>query len=69
MTKMTMQISGMSCGHCVRGVTQALTALDGVRVEDVKVGSAVVNYDPAAVSPETIAKAIEEEGYAVVGTR
>jgi copper chaperone CopZ len=32
-------------------------------VEEVKVGGATVEYDPAVASPERIAKAIEDEGY------
>lgn len=66
---MTMQISGMSCGHCVRGVEKALSSVGGVKVEQVQVGSATLTYDPAQVAPETIARAVQDEGYAVVSTR
>jgi copper chaperone len=65
MTQLTMQIGGMSCGHCVAAVTKALKALQGVAVEQVAIGSATVNYDPSATSAEAIAKAVEEEGYPV----
>ena len=63
MEHLEMEIGGMSCGHCVGAVTRALRQLEGVRVEAVKVGSATVAYDPAAVTPERIAAAIGEEGY------
>ena len=69
MTTMTMEIGGMTCGHCVHSVTKALKGLDGVQVEKVAVGSAAVSYDPAAVSPGQITQAIEDEGYRVVGSR
>ena len=69
MAKMTVDIGGMSCGHCVAAVSGALKDLEGVEVEQVKVGSAVVSYDPAAVSPEQITQAIEAGGYAVTGSR
>ena len=69
MDKLTMEIRGMSCGHCVKGVTAALAAMDGVKVEDVKIGSAVVEYDPAKVTPDAMRSAIADEGYEVVGTR
>ena len=64
MQRVTLRIDGMSCGHCVRAVRSALEGVDGVRVEDVTVGSAVVAYDPARADPERIARAVAEEGYA-----
>lgn len=63
MEQATIAITGMSCGHCVAGVRRALDQLGGVDVQEVKVGSATVAYDPQAVSPEKIAQAIKEEGY------
>ena len=53
----------MSCGHCVTSVKRALGQLEGVEVLEVTVGSATVSYDPAAVTPERITQAIEDEGY------
>ena len=64
MEQTTIAIQGMSCGHCVAAVKGALHRLDGVEVRDVKIGSAQVAYDPATVSPERIAEAIADEGYA-----
>lgn len=61
----TLQITGMSCNHCVRAVREALERVDGVEVENVEVGSARVRYDDAKTSQEALAKAVEEEGYAV----
>jgi copper chaperone CopZ len=65
MERVALKIEGMSCGHCVRAVDQVLKSLTGVQVEQVGVGSAVVSYDPAAVTPEQIREAISEEGYEV----
>jgi copper ion binding protein len=64
MEQATIGIQGMSCGHCVASVKRALGQLAGVDVQEVKVGSATVAYDPAAVTPERIAQAIADEGYA-----
>jgi copper chaperone CopZ len=64
MEQTTIAIQGMSCGHCVAAVKGALARLDGVQVQDVKIGSAQVAYDPAAVTPEQISAAIADEGYA-----
>jgi copper chaperone len=65
MERVSLTIEGMTCGHCVRGVGQALESLPGMHVEQVDIGSAVVSYDPAAVKPEQISEAISEEGYEV----
>jgi copper chaperone len=64
MERTTLAIEGMSCGHCVASVEKALRRMEGVEVEEVKVGAARVAYDPARVSLEGIARAIEDEGYA-----
>ncbi|MFI5182956.1 MAG: heavy-metal-associated domain-containing protein [Vicinamibacteria bacterium] len=61
---MNLTIGGMSCGHCVSKVSKALTALPGVVVHSVEIGSASVSYEPAATSPEAVARAVEGLGYA-----
>ncbi len=63
MTRTTLKIDGMSCGHCVTAVKRALLDLDGVTVENVAVGTATVQYDPAVASPEKIAEAVSDAGY------
>jgi copper chaperone len=63
MERTTFDIAGMSCGHCVAAVSQALKELPGVEVERVTIGSATVAHDPGAVSIERIAAAIRAAGY------
>jgi copper chaperone len=63
MTRTTLKIDGMSCGHCITAVKKALLDLDGVTVENVAVGTVTVQYDPAVASPEKIAEAISDAGY------
>ncbi len=63
MTSTTLKIDGMSCGHCVSSVKKALEGLDGVKVEQVSIGSATIQYDPATVTPEKIVETISEAGY------
>lgn len=65
MTTLTMNISGMSCNHCVGAVTKALKSVNGVVVDEVAIGSATVTYDESRTSPAQIAEAVEDEGYAV----
>jgi copper chaperone len=64
MEHVSLHIEGMTCGHCVSAVRQALSAVDGVTVESVAVGSATVAYDPARTSAELLAAAVTDEGYA-----
>jgi copper chaperone len=62
----TFNVQGMSCGHCVGAVTQAVKSVDPQAEVTVDLGSGKVEVrsqqDHAA-----IAKAIEEEGYKVAG--
>ena len=48
-----MQITGMTCGHCVAGVTRALKGVPGVTVDQVVIGTASVAYDPTATTTST----------------
>ena len=67
MERVTLKIEGMTCGHCVARVTQALKATNGSRVEQVQVGTAVVSFDPALTSEENLTRAVEDQGYTVTG--
>lgn len=65
MATTTLKVTGMSCEHCVRAVTQALKTTDGVRDAqvDLKAGRAVVDYDEGKTDPRQLANAVAEEGY------
>jgi copper chaperone len=63
MERLTMNVEGMSCGHCVHAVSKALEDLDGVTVDTIAVGSATVSYDPSATSVGQITRAVEDAGY------
>ncbi len=60
---LTVQIDGMTCGHCVEEITENLKSLNSVHVHSVRVGSATVSFDPRKISREDIVKAIEALGY------
>ena len=64
MNRIELEIEGMSCDHCVAAVAEALGDLPGVSIDAVRLGEAHVRYDPGQVSPEQIALAIEDAGYA-----
>ena len=63
MEQVTLAISGMSCGSCVKHVKAALANVPGVTVNDVQVGSAQVSYERGKTPLDTITKAITEAGY------
>ena len=63
MKEMTLAIDGMSCTHCVAAVRSALEELDGVRAENVAIGSATVAYDPNKANPREIVAAVDAAGY------
>lgn len=58
-----IKIDGMSCGHCEMAVRKELSKLDYVKVKNVKIGEAVVEYDEKKVEVQRLYKAIEEAGY------
>lgn len=64
--KKTLTIEGMMCAHCVKHVTDALNAIDGVTVEsvDLKKKTAVVEATDG-VSVEAMKNAVAEAGYEV----
>jgi copper chaperone len=61
-----LTIQGMSCGHCVMHVKQALSKLNGLNIQNVEIGKAIVEFDETVVSKQQIAKTIEEAGYKLV---
>jgi copper chaperone len=60
-----IKIEGMSCGHCVMAVKKELSKLD-LRIKDVKIGSAEVEYDENKIHYSDLQKAIEEAGYSII---
>lgn len=63
----TYRVQGMTCEHCVRAVTEEVSALGGVR--DVRVdlasGGVTVSSD-AALADDAVRAAVDEAGYALV---
>ena len=65
MATATLKVTGMSCDHCVRTVTNALKGSSGVREAkvDLKGGKAIVEYDENTTTPRTLANVVMDEGY------
>lgn len=63
MEHLTLTIEGMTCEHCVRAVRGRIEQTPGVKVGDVRVGAATLDYDPAKTNVDDIEEAIADEGY------
>lgn len=63
MERLTLTIEGMSCGHCVAAVDQALRGLESVRIESLTIGAATLEFDPSRVSRGDVLDAVDEAGY------
>lgn len=61
-----LTIEGMSCNHCVMHVKKELGKIDGLVIEDVQIGRALVQYDEFNVSPQRIAQAVDDAGYRLI---
>ncbi|MDH5508798.1 MAG: copper ion binding protein [Nitrospinota bacterium] len=68
MTTRVIRIEGMSCGHCVNWLSQALAKIDGVETAkvDLEGQQARVSFDEVRVTNEMMADAIEKAGYSAV---
>ncbi|HEX5962426.1 MAG TPA: cation transporter [Gemmatimonadales bacterium] len=63
MRRITVDIAGMSCGHCLQAVNDALVTQPGIQMESLRMGRAVVSYDEQVTSPSAIEGIIAEAGY------
>lgn len=65
MTKETLKVEGMSCGHCVSAIEDNVGELKGVSNVKVHLDKAQVDveFDPSVVTLNQIKETIEEEGY------
>jgi copper chaperone len=61
----TLIVRGMTCGHCVAAVKNALEETPGVRSArvDLQAGKAIVDYDDALADPRELATVVATAGY------
>ncbi|MBC3779647.1 cation transporter [Pseudomonas sp. SWRI99] len=57
-------VQGMSCGHCVRAITEAVQAMDPAASVRVDLSAKEVGVE-SALSADQVIEAIREEGYEV----
>jgi len=67
MEKVTLNVQGMSCGHCVKSVEGSVGALKGISSvrDDLKAAKVDVEYNNQEVSLDQIKETIEDQGYDV----
>ncbi|GLC90572.1 copper chaperone CopZ [Lysinibacillus piscis] len=67
MQNVTLNVQGMSCGHCVSAVEKGVGALTGVEQVTVNLAEGLVDvaFNDAQVSVEQIKEAIDDQGYDV----
>ncbi len=67
MTNQTLQVKGMSCGHCVKSIEGNVGELQGVESVKVNLSSGKVDvvFQSSEVKLEQIIATIEDSGYEV----
>ena len=51
MRHLTLHITGMTCGHCLHAVNEALIAHPGTQLESLRMGRADLRYDESVTTP------------------
>jgi copper chaperone len=67
MEKVTLNVQGMSCGHCVKAVEGSVGELNGVSSVKVnlKANTVDVEYNNQEVTLDKIKETIDDQGYDV----
>ena len=63
--KLNLKIDGMGCEHCVKSVREALETVKGIKILDVKIGSAEIEAENDSVLNE-IKEKLDDVGYDLV---
>ncbi len=66
MATSTWTVTGMTCAHCVKAVTEEVAAIEGVEDVQVELETGTVTVTaPSAPTREQMAAAVDEAGYAL----
>ena len=67
MTQIILNVPDISCEHCERTITNALTPVAGVRGVSVDIAAKQVrvDYDETQVAPDRLKQLLEAEDYPV----
>lgn len=67
MEKNTLNVKGMSCGHCIKAIEGSVGKLSGVNSVKVNLdsGTVEVEFNPNEVTLNFIKETIDDQGYSV----
>ena len=65
MKSITLNVTGMSCGHCVKAIEGALKAIGVTGKVNLEEQTVRVDFDDKNTTFEAIKAAIEDQGYKV----
>ena len=63
--KLNLKIDGMGCEHCIKSVKEALETVKGIKILDVKIGSAEVEAENDSILNK-IREKLDDAGYDLV---
>lgn len=67
-TTTNLTVTGMTCEHCVRAVTEEISALPGVEHVDIDLATgAVIVRSSSPLGDGDLLAAVQEAGYEVAG--
>lgn len=68
MENVTLNVKGMSCGHCVKAIEGSVGTLQGVeRVKvNLEAGEVAISFNHDKVTIDKIKETIDDQGYDVV---
>ena len=63
----TFQVTGMTCGHCQRAVTEEISQIPGIQGVTVDLATGTVTVTAAQpVDRADVARAVDEAGYTLI---
>jgi copper chaperone CopZ len=62
----TYSVSGMTCEHCVRSVTEEVSDVQGVEAVEVDLASGRMVVHGEGIDDAAVRAAVDEAGYALV---
>ncbi|MBD0383159.1 copper ion binding protein [Paenibacillus sedimenti] len=65
MQNITLNVEGMSCGHCVNSIEGALKEIGAKGRVDLASKTVAIEFDESKLKLDAIKEAIEDQGYDV----
>jgi copper chaperone len=59
----TLNVSGMTCGHCEAAVSKALKSIEGVKTVEVSRTTGTASIEGSNIKTDSLIAIVIEEGY------